>query len=575
VEFAGPLAVTIGVPDDGQISSGRCWPAARCSCLAGGTRLRSERSPRPDRRGSGPRLAGTCWAGYIMLSAQTGRRFPGSSGLAVAMVVAAVIILPVGVTAAGARLLRPEVLGLGAVVALLSSALPYSFEALRPPTRHSGRAFGILLSMEPGHRCSGRTGGARSEPVCHRDRCPRARGGRQRRQLLVSTPAPSPRRRLVRARDACGRSAVLTREATADGRSVGRKSSAGRFRRGMAGTAVPGLAVGVRRLGCSLVGRIWPHPAARPPRRLPPPSSSVQSTSEDVPRPTCVLRASRAGVLLQERPVRRGLGVPCRRNFEVISNLGIDLAVLRAAAGRSACRWRVLPGGELFTPLQLDRTTFHMRRIATRAQPCHRPLGAVPPCEPLIARARPHGACRRPYTMSTMPSATCSFTSVPAKDPSRTRCWKSPTASVSRTGPTATATGWAWRAAKWGPRNRGLQPRRGLASGSCAACSGFQVSLSVRSLLDQLPRSRPATGGLAGDRQVARAGQYAPDLRHPVARPPPAGRQAPSLQTRGRAPCREYVGRIGEPLRVLVSTARLIRRGVRATRKARLVGSDV
>jgi len=147
VEFAGPLAVTIG---GSRRRTDLLWAvlAGGGVLLLAGGRLFGQ-SGHLDLTGVGlALLAGTCWAGYIMLSAQTGRRFPGSSGLAVAMVVAAVIILPVGVTAAGARLLRPEVLGLGAVVALLSSALPYSFElsALR---RVTARAFGILLSMEP------------------------------------------------------------------------------------------------------------------------------------------------------------------------------------------------------------------------------------------------------------------------------------------------------------------------------------------------------------------------------------------------------------------------------------------
>ncbi len=147
VEFAGPLAVTIGAS---RRRTNLLWAVLAGSgvlLLAGG-RLFGQ-SGHLDLAGVAlALLAGVCWAAYILLSAQTGRRFPGSSGLGVAMVVSAVIILPVGVTAAGSRLLRPEVLGLGAVVAMLSSVLPYSFElsALR---RVTARAFGILLSMEP------------------------------------------------------------------------------------------------------------------------------------------------------------------------------------------------------------------------------------------------------------------------------------------------------------------------------------------------------------------------------------------------------------------------------------------
>lgn len=93
-------------------------------------------------------IAGGCWAAYILLSARTGRAFPGGGGLALAMCVAAFLLVPVGVPSAGAALFEPEVLLLGAAVAMLSSAIPYSaeFEALRLMPEH---VFGVLLSLEP------------------------------------------------------------------------------------------------------------------------------------------------------------------------------------------------------------------------------------------------------------------------------------------------------------------------------------------------------------------------------------------------------------------------------------------
>jgi inner membrane transporter RhtA len=93
-------------------------------------------------------IAGGCWAAYILLSARTGRAFPGGSGLALAMCVAAALLVPVGVPTAGAALLDPELLALGAAVAMLSSAIPYSaeLEALRRMPEH---VFGVLLSLEP------------------------------------------------------------------------------------------------------------------------------------------------------------------------------------------------------------------------------------------------------------------------------------------------------------------------------------------------------------------------------------------------------------------------------------------
>src|SRR4029453_4636847 len=111
-------------------------------------------------------LAGGCWALYIASAAATGapwarggarasaaapatgRRWAGVEGLAVASTVATLAIAPFAVAAAGARLLEPRLLVLGALVGLLSSVIPYSLEmaALRtlPP-----RVFGILMSLEP------------------------------------------------------------------------------------------------------------------------------------------------------------------------------------------------------------------------------------------------------------------------------------------------------------------------------------------------------------------------------------------------------------------------------------------
>jgi inner membrane transporter RhtA len=93
-------------------------------------------------------LAALSWAAYILLSRATGQRFPGSTGLAIAMVVAAIVITPVGVAAGRAALLRPDVLLAGLAIGLLSSIVPYSveMEALR---RVPARVFGIWMSLEP------------------------------------------------------------------------------------------------------------------------------------------------------------------------------------------------------------------------------------------------------------------------------------------------------------------------------------------------------------------------------------------------------------------------------------------
>ena len=92
--------------------------------------------------------AGACWAAYILLSARAGSRFAGLDGIALSMVVGALVVAPFGIGAAGRGVLDPQVLVLGLGVAVLSSALPYSLELVALRTL-AARVFGILLSLEP------------------------------------------------------------------------------------------------------------------------------------------------------------------------------------------------------------------------------------------------------------------------------------------------------------------------------------------------------------------------------------------------------------------------------------------
>lgn len=93
-------------------------------------------------------VAGGFWGVYILLAQRLGRAYPGATGLTVALTIGAICVLPFGIAAGGAKLLRPDVLGRGAAVALLSSAVPYSLElfALR---RMRASVFGVLMSLEP------------------------------------------------------------------------------------------------------------------------------------------------------------------------------------------------------------------------------------------------------------------------------------------------------------------------------------------------------------------------------------------------------------------------------------------
>ncbi len=142
IEFLGPLAVAV--------AGSRRWSDLVWVVLAGtGVALLGRGEGGVTLAGAAfALLAGAAWAAYILLSAATGRRFPGASGLTVASVVGALLVAPAGIGQGGAALLDPEVLLVGLAVGLLSSVIPYSLE-LRALRRLPPRVFGILMSLEP------------------------------------------------------------------------------------------------------------------------------------------------------------------------------------------------------------------------------------------------------------------------------------------------------------------------------------------------------------------------------------------------------------------------------------------
>ena len=93
-------------------------------------------------------LAGAFWAAYILLSVKVGAVLPGGQGLALAMIVGSLVVLPVGVADGGSNLLVGWVLAAGLAVAVLSSAIPYSLE-LEALRRMPAGVFGVLMSLEP------------------------------------------------------------------------------------------------------------------------------------------------------------------------------------------------------------------------------------------------------------------------------------------------------------------------------------------------------------------------------------------------------------------------------------------
>ncbi len=148
IEFLGPLAVAIA-------SSRRALDVLWVILAGTGVALLTRASGGTARPGgvflaglTFALLAGLSWAAYILLSRATGRRFPGSSGLTIAMVVAAIAITPVGVAGGRGALLHPVILVTGLGIGMLSSIIPYSLE-LETLRRIPARVFGIWMSLEP------------------------------------------------------------------------------------------------------------------------------------------------------------------------------------------------------------------------------------------------------------------------------------------------------------------------------------------------------------------------------------------------------------------------------------------
>jgi inner membrane transporter RhtA len=143
LEFVGPLAVAI--------FGSRRWIDLLWVALAAGgiIALAHGQTHGLDALGAGlALLAGCLWGIYILVNARVGRAFERGSGLALALCVALIAMIPAGLIEGGPHLFDARSLALGAAVGLLSSAIPYSFEveALR---RIAPAVFGVLMSIEP------------------------------------------------------------------------------------------------------------------------------------------------------------------------------------------------------------------------------------------------------------------------------------------------------------------------------------------------------------------------------------------------------------------------------------------
>lgn len=91
--------------------------------------------------------AGACWAMYIIFGKRAGSEH-GRHTVALGTLVAAIVVIPIGLWQAGSNLFALDILPIAFGVAVLSSALPYSLEMMAL-TRLPARTFSIMMSLEP------------------------------------------------------------------------------------------------------------------------------------------------------------------------------------------------------------------------------------------------------------------------------------------------------------------------------------------------------------------------------------------------------------------------------------------
>jgi inner membrane transporter RhtA len=148
LQFLGPLGVAIAHsrrPTDllwAGLAAAGVWGLVGQGLAAGG-------AARLDLLGLAFALAaGASWAAYIVWGQSASRAF-GRATPALAVGIASLIVVPVGVQHAGlAALLQPGLLPLALLVALISTAIPFSLEMYALP-RMPARTFAVLTSLEP------------------------------------------------------------------------------------------------------------------------------------------------------------------------------------------------------------------------------------------------------------------------------------------------------------------------------------------------------------------------------------------------------------------------------------------
>jgi inner membrane transporter RhtA len=142
LEFLGPLTVALAA------SRRRTDLACALVAGAGGVALTRPR-PATDYAGIGlALLAAACWASYILLNRQVGRRLPGALGPAAAAGASALVFLPIGIVVLIRHPPTAVALACAAAAGILSSAIPFLLDLLALRRVPAGY-FGIFMSVHP------------------------------------------------------------------------------------------------------------------------------------------------------------------------------------------------------------------------------------------------------------------------------------------------------------------------------------------------------------------------------------------------------------------------------------------
>jgi len=142
LEFLGPLAVAL--------ATSRRRADLACALVAGAGVVALTR-PRPatDYLGIGlGLLAAACWASYILLNREIGRRLPGAEGSAAAAVLSALVFVPVGIMVLVRHPPTAVALACAATAGVLSSAVPLLADLLALRRVPAGY-FGLFMSVNP------------------------------------------------------------------------------------------------------------------------------------------------------------------------------------------------------------------------------------------------------------------------------------------------------------------------------------------------------------------------------------------------------------------------------------------